>query len=226
MKQLTFITLIITFIFLLPQNTQAIDSTTYKIPQYNMNSFGNSIGSTNFGIRASSGPIVGVSSSTNFGLDTGFPAVTGSVVSLTLSSPTVDLGLLVSGSPVSGTTTTTVATDSSAGYTLAIQKDRAMTHTDGTTTISDYSGTIATPTTYSGTGLGFSVSSGTSVDAKWGSGTKYAAIPTLTKTTYHSLIQSISSPNTTTITYKLDVSNVQKPGAYSTSVAIFATALP
>lgn len=212
--------------FILPQNARAIDSTNYKIPQFEMNSFGSSIGSTNYGIRASSGPIVGVASSTNFGLDTGFPAVTGSVVSLTLNSPTVDLGLLVPGNPVTGTTTTTVATDSSAGYTLAIQKDRPMTHSDNVTTISDFAGTIAAPAAYTGVGLGFSVSSGTSVDPIWGSGTNFAAIPTLVTTTYHSLLQSINSPDNTTITYKLDVSNVQKPGAYSTSVAIFATALP
>ena len=213
-------------LFVTPSVAFALDSATFSIPQFNMDSFGSSIGSTNFGIRASSGPIVGVANSSNYSLDTGFPAVTGSVVSLTLSSPTVNLGILAPGSPVSGTTTTTVSTDSSAGYTLAIQKDRLMTHTDTVTTIPDYSGTIGTPTTYSGTGLGFSVSSGTSVDPKWGSGTDFAAIPTLSKTTYHELFQSISAPNNTTITYKLDVANTQKPGSYSSSVAIFAAALP
>ncbi|MEK7184000.1 MAG: hypothetical protein AAB701_00565 [Patescibacteria group bacterium] len=217
--------ILIAILLLAPQGAMALDSATYSIPQFNMNSFGNEIGSTNFEIRASSGPIVGVANSTNYSLDTGFPSVTGSVVSLTLNAPTVNLGLLVPGSPVTGTTTSTVATDSSAGYTLAIQKDRLMTHTNNTTTISDSSGTIAAPTAFSG-GLGFTISSGTSVDPIWGGGANYAAIPTLTPTVYHELIQSISSPDATTITYQLNVPVTQEPGSYSTSVAIYAAALP
>lgn len=218
---------LITLILTMPQAAAAIDSTNYSIPQFNMNSFGNSIGSSNYEIRSSSGPIVGVANSTNYSLDTGFPSVTGSVVSLTLNAPTVNLGTLVPGSPVTGTTTSTVSTDSSAGYTLAIEKDHLMTHTNNINTIADYTGTIATPTNYSsGTGLGFTISSGTSVDPKWGGGTEFAAIPTLSPTVYHELIQSISAPNTTTITYKLNVPVTQVPGQYSTSVAIYAAALP
>lgn len=211
-----------------PMSALALSSSSYTIPQFDMHSFGNSISSPNFGIRASSGPIVGVANSANYSLDTGFPAVTGSVVTLSLSSPTVNLGTLVPGSPVSGTTTTTVSTDSSAGYSLALQKDRAMTHTDNVTTISDFGGSIASPSTYNSgdTGLGFSVSAGTNVDSKWNSGLDFAAIPTLATTTYHTLVQSISAPNTTTITYKLNVGVTQKPGIYSTSVAIYASALP
>ena len=221
--RLTIFCLIITFF---PISAQALDSATYKIPQFNLPSFGSTINSTNYGIRATSGPIVGVASSTNFGLDTGFPAVTGSVVSLTLNSTNVNLGDLSPGSPVSNTTTTTVATDSSAGYTLAIQKDHLLQHTNTVNTISDYPNPISTPTTFSGTGFGFSVSSGTGVDPKWNSGTKYAAIPTLTTTTYHSVIQSISAPDNTTINFKVDVPTSQAAGLYSTNVAIFATALP
>lgn len=226
MIRLARIIALITLLAATPQLAHAIDSTNFSIPQFNMNSFGNSIGSTNYGIRGASGPIVGVANSTNYSLDTGFPSVTGSVVSLTLSAPTVNLGTLVAGSPVTGTTTTTVTTDSSAGYTLAIEKDHLMTHTNNVNTIADYSGTIAVPTTYTGTGLGFTVSAGTSVDPKWGGGTEFAAIPTLTPTTYHELIQSISAPNTTTIMYKLNVGVTQAPGQYSTSVAIYAAALP
>jgi len=211
-----------------PYSALALSSSNYTIPQFDMHSFGNSISSPNYGIRASSGPIVGVANSANYSLDTGFPAVTGSVVTLSLSSPTVNLGTLVPGSPVSGTTTTTVSTDSASGYSLALQKDRLMTHTDNVTTIADFGGSIATPSTYNSgdTGLGFTISSGTNVDGKWNGGSDYAEIPTLATTTYHTLLQSISAPNTTTITYKLNVGVTQKPGTYSSSVAIYASALP
>ncbi len=214
---------------LIPAAVSAIESTNYGIPQYQLPTAGGTSSSSNFGLRGTSGPIVGVADSTNYSLDTGFPAVTGVVISLSLDSATVDLGALAPGSPVTGTTTSTVATDSSAGYLLALQKDRLMTHTDATTTIPDFSGTIATPATYTDgvdTGFGFTVSAGTAIESKWGSGTKFAAIPTQTKTTYHTLISSISAPNTTTITYKLDAAGGQKAGSYSTSVAIFATPLP
>jgi len=162
-------------------------------------------------------------------LDTGFPAVTGAVISLSLNSALVNLGTLNPGTPITGTTTSTVATDSSAGYVLAIQKDRLMTHTDTVTTIPDFTGTITTPTTYAdgvNTGFGFTVSSGTAVESKWGSGAKFAAIPTQTKTSFHTLVSSINAPNTTTITYKLDVPASQLAGSYSTDVAVFATPLP
>ena len=212
--------------FSLPVVAYAIDSSNYGIPQYQLPQGGAEVSSDNYGVRGTLAPQGGVASSSNYELDTGFPSVTGVVISLTLDSTAVNLGSLNPGSPVTGTTTTTIATDSSAGYNLAIQKDKLMTHTDAVTTIPDWTGTIATPTTYTGTGLGFTVSSGSSVEAKWGSGTKYAAIPTQTKTTYHQLISSISTPNNTTIEYKLDVDGVQKAGTYSTNVAIFATPLP
>ncbi len=210
----------------IPASALALESDSYKIPQFGIHSFGNSISSDNFGIRSSGAPIVGVANSDNYYLDTGFPAVTGSVVTLTLNSPTVDLGNLVPGSPVSGTTTSTVSTDSSAGYSLAISKAAPMTHTDTVTTIGDYGSDIDGPTTYSGTGLGFSVSAGTNVDPKWDNGNAFAAIPTASPTTYHILGQSISSPDDTTVTYKLNVPFSQQPGMYSTTVSVYAFALP
>lgn len=216
-------------IILIPKYSKAISSSNYQIPQFQLPQAGEVLDSDNYGLRSTITSISGVAESSNYGLDTAFPAVTGVTISLSLDSATVNLGSLTPGTPITGTTTATVATDSSAGFILAIQKDKLMTHTDTTTTISDFSGTIATPTTYTSgvdTGLGFTVSAGTSVDSKWSSGTKFAGIPTQIKTTYHSLISSISSPNNTTITYKLDVPGTQKAGTYSTSVAVFATPLP
>lgn len=211
---------------LIPHYALALDSATYSIPQFELPGFGNEAESNNYQLRNSGGAISGVASSTNFGLDTGFPSVTGSVISLTLDSGSVDLGALNPGTPITGTTTSTVRTDSSAGYTIAIQKAALMRHSDAVTTIPDWTGTIATPTTFTGVGLGFTISAGTSVDSKWSSGTKFAAIPTGTPSVFHSVISSISTGNTTTVTYTLDSVASQKVGSYATSVAYRATALP
>lgn len=228
-KFLFFTFIFVAMVVIIPQYSQAISSSSYQIPQYQLPQGGGTSDSSNFELRSTITTISGVAASDNYSLDTAFPSVTGVMISLNLDSANVNLGSLTPGSPITGTTTATVATNSAAGYTLAIQKDKLMTHTDTTTTISDFTGTIGTPTTYTNgvdEGLGFTVSAGTNVDSKWSGGTKFAAIPTQIRTTYHSLISSISSPNNTTITYKLDVPASQKPGSYSTSVAIFATPLP
>lgn len=211
----------------LPTATQALESPSYSIPQFSFLNLGARASSTNYRALNASGPIVGVASSTNFDLDTGFPAVTGSVINLVLNDDSVGLGTLSPGTPRDGSTSLTVTTDSPAGYTLAIEKEHLLLNADGVATIPDWTGTIATPTNYTGTGLGFSVSAGTSLAAKWGSGTKFAAIPTGNPIVFHSLVQSINAPDQTTVTYKLDIPSAPTvAGSYETTVSFWALALP
>ncbi|TSC92744.1 MAG: Uncharacterized protein CEN91_373 [Candidatus Berkelbacteria bacterium Licking1014_85] len=204
----------------------AIGSSSYQIPQFQLPNFGGSSSSSNYKLESASGPMVGVSSSSSYGLDMGFPSVTGGTISISLDSNSVNIGQLTPGTPISGQTSATVATDALAGYNLAIEKNQLITHTDLSTTVADVSATIASPAPWSGTGFGFTVSSGTSLEAKWGSGSNYALIPTQTATTAHSVVQAITAPDATVVSYKLDTSVAQKSGSYSTLVSFVATALP
>jgi len=219
--------IIIYFIFLIfPQSALALTSTNYGIPQYQIPDFGGKASSEHYILDATGGPIVGVASSTNYGLDTGFPSVTGGTITLSLNSGTVDMGDLNPGTPITGQTTATVATDSSAGYSVAIEKNQLLTHSNLTNTIADIAGTIASPAVWSGTGFGFTVSSATNLEAKWGSGSNYALIPTQTATTFHTTSQAINTPDATVIDYKLDTASAQLVGDYTNIVAISATVLP
>lgn len=225
-KAIFFILLSSVYCLVSTQTALAVSSTNYGIPQYQLPDFGERSTSEHYILDATGGPIVGVASSTNYGLDTGFPSVTGGTIALSLDSNTVELGNVTPGTPITGETTATVATDSSAGYQIAISKNKLLTHSDTTTTISDYSGTIETPTTWSGNGFGFTVSVGTNLEAKWDSGAKFASVPTSTPTTAHGVVQSISSPDETTFNYKLNVANSQKTGNYSNTVSYLATVMP
>lgn len=155
--------------------------------------------------------------------------------SLTAGS-SIALGNLTAGTPITGSsgTTTSVTTNDANGYTLAVSdgvagSDSALVHTDASTRIADYAGTIAIPTLWTSTGLGFSLYSGTNKDVKWGTGisyndanNKYASVPQaattiMTKTGYS------SGADTAAVGWKVDVANTQKTGSYSGSVTLTVT---
>lgn len=150
---------------------------------------------------------------------------------------TIAFGNLTPGSPSKSTggTTISVSTSSADGYKLFIEDgiaatNSALLHTDTTTRIADYGGTIGTPTSWSGTGLGFCLYSGTAKAAKWGTGTtyddannKYAGVPEtateiMDKTTYS------ASADLSYVAWQIDVPNDQKTGSYSGNVTISAVA--
>jgi hypothetical protein len=105
-------------------------------------------------------------------------------------------------------------------------------HTDATTYIPDYTGTVAVPTTWTGTGLGLTLFAADSTkEVKWGAGTtfsdalnKYAGAP-LAATTAHTVIGFKAGADTSSWAFKLDVPNSQKTGAYSGNIIFTATAV-
>jgi hypothetical protein len=123
-----------------------------------------------------------------------------------------------------------VRTDA-AGYDLYVQRPHPLTHTDGTTTIPDLSGTIASPAAWTEgvtKGFGFTLTAGTGLDAKWGSSPNYnyAALPS-DATIYHSRTGlTAGARETTTIQYRADTLAQQKQGTYSTTVIYTATIKP
>lgn len=155
-------------------------------------------------------------------------------ISLGVNNATLAFGSLLPGNVLTGTTITTVTTNYPNGYSLSIHdavtgSDSALLHTDTSTRIADYSGTITTPTLWSGTGLGICVFNATGKDAKWGTGTtetdsnnKYAGVPE-TSSIIHSKTSSPTSSDQTSIGYKLVVPNAQKTGDYSGIITYTAT---
>lgn len=153
---------------------------------------------------------------------------------------TVAFGNLTPGTPIAMPTTGTVAsvtTNAANGYTVGLSDSIAaanscLVHTDTTTYIPDYAGTIATPTTWSGTGLGITMyAADTSKEAAWGTGTtygdalnKYAGIPQ-NATTAHTVTGYHSGADTSTWAFKLDVPNTQKTGAYGGTTTLTVTAV-
>ncbi len=157
---------------------------------------------------------------------TGLYEVESLSLTLDVDSATVAFGNLLPGSVVTGTTVATVDTNYPNGYSLSIHDSvsgawSALLHTDSTTRIADYAGTIATPTLWSGTGLGVCVYSATNKEAKWGTGTteadsnnKYAGVPE-TAGIIHTKTGSPTVSDATSIGYKVVVPTTQKTGSYS-----------
>lgn len=157
--------------------------------------------------------------------------------SITSGDP-MALGNLTPGTPVTGAagSVASCTTNAANGYTLGLSDgsatNSALLHTDTTTYIADYAGTIATPTTWTGTGLGISLyAADTNKEAAWGTGTtyndannKYAGIP-LAATTAHTVTGFHATADTSSWGWKADVGNTQKTGVYSGNVTFTATAV-
>ena len=153
---------------------------------------------------------------------------------------TVAFGSLTPGSPVASPATGTVlsvTTNAANGYTIGVSDAKtttnsALLHTDASTYIADYAGTIATPTSWTGTGLGLTLyAADTTKEAAWGTGTtyndannKYAGVPQ-NATTAHTVTGYHSSADTSSWAFKLDVPGTQKTGSYSGTVTFTATAV-
>lgn len=167
-------------------------------------------------------PIVGVGASTNFQSQAGLWYEVNNSLSLVLDSNTEDLGTVVAGTPNIGSTTATVTTDAWGGYDLLVSQDHDMMHTDGSTTIAPYTGTIGTPTVWSGTGLGFTVMSGTDVEAKWGTSPKNYANISNSDTIFHEKTGYTSGDDVTVVGYQIDVPSTQKSGTYTNTLTYTA----
>ncbi len=153
----------------------------------------------------------------------------------------LSLGALTPGTPITGAngSVATVSTNAANGYTLGLSDGKASTnsallHTDTTTHIADYAGTIGTPTAWTGTGLGVSMwAADTTPEAKWcadvctafdDAGNKYAGIPQ-NATTAHTVEGFRDTPDTSSWGWMLDAPNDQKTGSYSGNVTFTATAV-
>lgn len=155
------------------------------------------------------------------------------------SGDTVSFGNLTPGTPICHATGSiaSVTTNAANGYTMGLHDgvaspDSCLVHTDTTTHIAKYAGTIAVPTSWTGTGLGITMyAADTGKEAAWGTGTtvcdannKYAGVPE-TATTAHTVTGYHSSADTSSWGWKLDAPATQKTGSYSGNVTFTATAV-
>ncbi len=222
---------------LVPALASAMSSSNYRLDAYEINSVGGVGSSTNYKLVSSGGsPLVNEGSSTYYKLGSGF-AYEISYGMRVGFYPTIDvnLGHLLSGTPVTGYTDIKVTTDAPEAprYNVAVARNDATTTMDLTTnsTIDIADKTAWDPTansgngnatTWSGTGLGFTVyaSTATKDTTWWGSGTsqtdtnnKYAGFPS-TAQTIMSQAGYTTGETTTSVGYKLDVPAGQSSGYY------------
>jgi hypothetical protein len=123
-----------------------------------------------------------------------------------------------------------VRTDA-GGYSLYIQEDHDLLHSDGVTTIPAVAASITTPASWTEgvtKGLGFSLISGTQLELKWGTNPayNYAAIPTV-PTIFHSRVGlSGGVAEKSSIQFRADTASGQKSGTYTNAVIYTATLKP
>lgn len=205
-------------------------SPNYRIEADVLNYGGSEGQSPNLRIFDSLGDWVsGLSNSNNYIAQVGFPYQVNTTITLVLDSNTKSLGTLTPGTPVEATTNVEVTTDAANGYSLAANYSGKMS--SGPHEIDDFSGTIAVPQAWSGNcpndgecGFGFTVSAGTGVEAKWGSGSNYAAFPGAATEIHRKTGYTGGSSDATSVRYRADVLNTQTSGAYQTTVTYTATA--
>lgn len=199
--------------------------TTYRLQESAIGSVGDFSSSTNYGVAATGGEAVAAnpSLSASSGVSSGLQSQFVTFISVSVGSSSVALG------NISGTTASanvTVQTDG-AGYTLLAQQNRDLLHTNLSTTIPAFGGTVASPTPWTNGlfGLGFTLTAATNRDAKWGAApnSNYAGFPNST-TAIHTVSGYSLAPDTTTIEYRLNTSSTQLAGSYSNQVTYAAIA--
>lgn len=170
-------------------------------------------------------PIVGVSADGTYQTQDGFWYRDATTLTLALDAAHVQLGQLVPGTPVTGTTTATVTTNAPNGYQLFIHQDHDLQHTADPATIPALTaGTIAVPVAWgTAVGLGITLTSGTNIAAKWGvpPNNLYAAIPGIA-TLLHTKSGYGIAPNDTVVQYRVDAPATQKTGTYTNVVTYTA----
>ena len=208
-----------------------MSSSTYKLDDAALNSFGGTGNSGNYSLTSSGGEaFIGPGASTTYKFNAGYVAQLDHSITLSLDSLTKTIPAVTPGTSQNASTTVSVFTDA-AGYLLSARYDKPLTHTISTaTTIADNANSIASPGLWSEgstKGFGFTLTSGTNLESKWGTNPayKYAAFTT-TDTTIHDQPSYVNAYDTTVIQYRLDVNPDQLAGSYRDVVTYSAVVKP
>ena len=144
----TFITTLLAFLFaplfiltMQVSFAQVMQSASYKIESDSVNFGGGFSSSTNYVLESTAGEIAtGESGSASFNLKAGYQQMTTTFLSMTTPS---DVSMSpnipgISGGTANGSTTVTITTDSSAGYTLTLHASQSPAMQKGGDSIADY----------------------------------------------------------------------------------------
>ncbi len=226
---------------------QVMQSTSYRIESDSIN-FGGGLGSsTNYVLESTAGEVgTGDSSSTNFNLKAGYQQMVTTFISMTAANAVVMTPSIpgISGGIANGSTTVTVTTDSSAGYSLTIHADQSPAMQKGPHSIADYVPTGAPDFTFTTTAsdshFGYSPSGvdvvnrfkddGVSLCNTGSSETSFACWDGLSTTPeVISERASANTPNgsTSTVNFRVGVggSVVQTEGVYTATTTLTAVSL-
>lgn len=138
------VTLLMTPIFFLMNSesfAQVRESSSYKIESDSINFGGGLSSSTNYAVESTLGEVgTGNASSTSYNLRAGYQQMTTRFISLSTPASVIMTPSIggVTGGESNGSTTVTVTTDSSAGYTLTIASEETPALRKGIDMILDY----------------------------------------------------------------------------------------
>lgn len=205
---------------------ESLSSPNYKIDSNFGGSFGGSTASTNYKMSAVGGEaIVGNGASGSYKLTSA--DFVDNAPSLQVSIPIEDV---IFGSITSGTSQTedfNIDIDTVApAYSLTVQQNHNLQTGNASASIPSVSGTTATPLIWSEgstVGLGYSIAAAPLLLSKWGSGTKFAALPNTATTFYDG---TGNGQEAITMRLRLDVAGQQVADSYSSQVTISGTITP
>jgi hypothetical protein len=193
---------------------------TYDLKKDLVSNGGGESSSGNYGLEDSLGEtVVGPSDSSNYMEQQGFWQGEDPYLLLEVDSSSVNFGSLIPGTSATAQSLITVTTNAVTGYDLYISQNNDLTHTTEPDTIAAIACNISSPCSWPGDGFGFSVIAGSEVEAKWGNSPNfnYAAFPT-SSTNFHSTSYYNSSPDDTTVQYKVQIPDIQVAGEYTNQV--------
>lgn len=222
-----------------------MSSETYQITSDVIGSAEGAASSANYNLLVNMGEEgVGVHSSDNWVLKAGFLQTINSTISISVDSPTVNLGNLSPGDSATATTLIGVTTDSMGGYTLSsyfssVGHTDSLRHSNGTEYITDLTdwdptanGGDGNAVTWSGSGFGFTIYANNSAEKNttwWGTGTtvsdannKYAGFPS-SSTKVLETTDYKSGERQTSVGYKVQIPANKLAGTYSGEVTYIAT---
>ena len=203
-----FLKLVLLGAFLFPVNALAADlnSTNFTIFDNGINAGGARSTSSNFILESTLGELSGVTTSTNFSNRSGFQAINAeSKMTMALSSNSVSLGTLSSGSVSSASLTVTVTTNAPSGYSVRLTEDGNLR--SGSNTIDDVSdGAVSVGVEEYGIGT-----SGTS-------GQFNSSDTAISGTLVLASRSSVASAEATTVTFKASMNSATINGSYSHTI--------
>jgi hypothetical protein len=213
-------------IFLIPSSVWAFGSSSasYKL-EAEFGSFGGAKSSASYNLTDTGGGFaVGFGSSANYGTGSGFQYVIAEVreIVFTISSNTINLGTLSSGSVTSASHTIDVTTNGAGGYQVTVLEDGEL-RTSGASTITDANGDVDAGSEEYGL-----ATSDTGVDITTWDGACNGTNPELADgiTASAQTVASNALPidnDTSTMCYSASITNTTEAGEYNHVLTYIAT---